>query len=187
MVQGGVRLTTGLAVGKRNRAAMEEATVFFRAFPDRETHTCFFPVRNQEGSNPLGGGLAVALALALSLGLAGESPFPVVVDGSETDPGPSALYVRLRSPLPPPEGPGGGLGGRGLACSRFAISPRQKAISLRESERLQPWSRMSSDTEAQTDLSARTISWRDGPRRDASMGGVRDRCRNLRNLSLNSS
>ena len=80
--------------------------------------------------------------------------------------------------LPPPEGAEGGRGGRGRACKRLAISPRQKATSFRESERLHPWSRMSSETDTQTVRSASTISCRDGPRREVSTGGVRDRCKN---------
>ena len=68
------RLTTGLTVGKWNRASMKEATVFFRAFPDREAHTRFFPVDGAEpgGIETLGGrigsGLGLGLGLAFGLG-----------------------------------------------------------------------------------------------------------------------
>ena len=95
MFQGGVRLTTGLTVGKWNRAAMKETTVFLGAFPDREAHTCFFPVDGAEpgGIETLGGrigsGLGFGLAFGLGRGVAltGGAGF----DGSEVEPGPSAL------------------------------------------------------------------------------------------------
>ena len=51
MLQGSVRLPTGLTVGKGNRAAVNETAVLFRAFPNREAHTRFFPV---DGTEPGG-------------------------------------------------------------------------------------------------------------------------------------
>ena len=69
--QSGVRLPTGLTVGKWNRAAMKEATVFFRAFPDRETHTRFLPVDGAEpgGIESLGGRIGRGLGFGFAFGL----------------------------------------------------------------------------------------------------------------------
>ena len=151
VLKGRAGLPTWFAVGQRNRTPMEEAAVLFGAFSDRETHTRFFPVNRAElgGIEPFR--RRVRRSLGFAFGLGGSVRLA-------REPGGSAAKGGLRSPFPPPEGLGGGLGGRGRACKRLAISPRQKATSLRESERLHPWSRMSSETETQTERSASTIS-----------------------------
>ena len=51
MLQGSVRLPTGLTVGKGNRAAVKETAVLFGAFSNREAHTRFLPV---DGTEPGG-------------------------------------------------------------------------------------------------------------------------------------
>ena len=89
--QSRVWLPTGLTVGKGNRAAMKEAAVLFRAFPDRETHTRFLPVDGAEpgGIETLGGRIGRGLGFGFAFGLGLLFALTRGVRRSDPDPGPS--------------------------------------------------------------------------------------------------
>ena len=80
-------------------------------------------VRSQEGSKPLGGGLADALALAFTFRLRLLLALTRRVRRVGPRSGAIATVSAFAVAFAAARGARGGLGRRGLACSKFAISP----------------------------------------------------------------